>query len=365
MDEKLNIPKRINVGFQHRSGTYTGFLAYIIYWDDKGKLRKETSWENWRHKPGSKYWDGSYKVAGDEVNPKAFDNIPTEGFVLNKGVGGQRHSYGWNARNEYIRVYDPRGFEFEISVANLLFILQESTSTKGKGLEGKFVYAWAGKELVLLPVDSYEYQKSTENISFQAKKITKTDILEGCTYKDSQGRNLVYIGRFIYTEYHYRGYISDSNKKHIFYDLKSNSYYAFNGFTQLKERLTDTPIDNYAELVDSYFKTKNGATITEIVSEKFTPIVINNGYTWSRRYGVKEAKHCFIKNEDNSYSQVFFSEAIEKSDVKYWLKEKIELKNSILVETPIKDSTRYEFQRLNIDFFHIKAKLSNGETVNI
>ena len=51
-NEKLYIPKKINVGFQLRQGTYTGKLAYVIYWDDKGKLRKEASWESWRHKPG-------------------------------------------------------------------------------------------------------------------------------------------------------------------------------------------------------------------------------------------------------------------------------------------------------------------------
>jgi hypothetical protein len=37
----------------------------------------------------------------------------------------------------------PRGFEFEISIPNLLYILQECNSTKG--LDGEFVYAWDGK----------------------------------------------------------------------------------------------------------------------------------------------------------------------------------------------------------------------------
>ena len=50
MENKLFIPDRINVGLQGRRGTYTGKLAYIIYWDKKGVLRKETSWESWRWK---------------------------------------------------------------------------------------------------------------------------------------------------------------------------------------------------------------------------------------------------------------------------------------------------------------------------
>ena len=47
--EWLNIPEKIKVGYQERTGTYTGKLAYVIYYDEKGKLRKETSWQNWRH----------------------------------------------------------------------------------------------------------------------------------------------------------------------------------------------------------------------------------------------------------------------------------------------------------------------------
>lgn len=37
------IPKEITVGFQNREGTYTGKLAYVIYKDENGKLRKEQS----------------------------------------------------------------------------------------------------------------------------------------------------------------------------------------------------------------------------------------------------------------------------------------------------------------------------------
>ena len=100
------IPKKINVGFQKRNDTYTGKLAYVIYYDETGKLRKETSWNGWRDK----------KIPNEE-----FDNVPTEGFVLNKSAGGVEHSYGWDTRKSYCRVYDPRGFEFEIGIENGFF----------------------------------------------------------------------------------------------------------------------------------------------------------------------------------------------------------------------------------------------------
>ena len=162
--EKLYIPKKINVGYNKRSDTYTGKLGYIIYWDDKGKLRKEDSWQSWRDKA---------------IEPNEYENVPTEGFVLNKDVGGTQRSWSWNARREKVRVYDPRGFEFEITIENLLYILAECTSTKGKGLEGKFVYSWAGKELVLLPVDTQEYKKSAGFTDLQGKKIDKKEMVPG------------------------------------------------------------------------------------------------------------------------------------------------------------------------------------------
>jgi hypothetical protein len=42
------IPKKIKVGYQNREDTYTGRLSYIIYYDGKGTLRKEKSWNGWR-----------------------------------------------------------------------------------------------------------------------------------------------------------------------------------------------------------------------------------------------------------------------------------------------------------------------------
>ena len=87
MNSSIFVPKTINVGYQNRSGTYTGKLAYVIYYDEKGKLRKETSWNSWRDD----------KIPNDE-----FENVPMEGFVLNKKAGD--YSTGWDHRHAYCRV---------------------------------------------------------------------------------------------------------------------------------------------------------------------------------------------------------------------------------------------------------------------
>ena len=160
------MPQIINVGYQNRTGTYTGKLAYVIYYDEKGKLRKEASWNGWRDK---------------NIPNEEFDNIPTSGFVLNKKVGD--HSSGWDHRQAYCRVYDPRNFEFEITIENLLYILENANSIKGKGLEGEFVYGWDGKDLVLMPVESPDYKTIAEynKIVHNNESIKAKDLVLGAT----------------------------------------------------------------------------------------------------------------------------------------------------------------------------------------
>jgi hypothetical protein len=248
MKTQLFIPEKIKVGYNKREDTYTKKLAYVIYYDQKGVLRKETSWRGWIE---------------EDMGIDDFDNIPTEGFVLNRGVGGARESYGWNPRNEYIRVFDPRGFEFEISVANLLWLLQECTSIKGKGLVGEFVYSWEGKELVLLPVDTKEYEDCKSFTKLQSGKVSTKDLEPGSIYLDSKQRRLVYLGKYDYYE-HWCSYgdynhnrKTNINKKFIFIDMDVekdgyNRIVPLGGLTSLKERITTKSIDGYAELLSEY-----------------------------------------------------------------------------------------------------------------
>lgn len=251
-NNKLFIPEKIKVGFQKREGTYTGKLAYVIYFDKKGVLRKEKSWNSWRDN----------KIAAQEL-----ENIPTEGFVLNKGVGGARDSWSsWNTRNEYIRVYDPRDFEFEISVSNLLFLLQECSSIKGKGLEGKFVYSWNGTELVLLPAECKEFAESQKYTSLQGKKIKAKDVEEGCLYYHRDGTQLMYLGK------HYANSSENGwypiGQKHVFFkmNLPPNSkdrwgskicqYLFETNFSKIAERSSETFDSGFADRHEEFIKSK-------------------------------------------------------------------------------------------------------------
>lgn len=181
MKSSIFIPKIINVGYQNRSDTYTGKLAYVIYYDEKGKLRKEASWNSWRDK---------------SIPNEEFENVPISGFVLNKKVGD--YSSGWDHRQAYCRVYDPRNFEFEITIENLLYILENANSIKGKGLEGEFIYGWDGKDLVLMPIESPDYKQISEyNRAIHNNETIKAkDLIIGATYLTKDNEEFVYMGKF-------------------------------------------------------------------------------------------------------------------------------------------------------------------------
>jgi len=260
---KMFVPEKIKVGYQKRDDTYTKKLAYVIYFDNKWVLRKEKSWEGWRDK---------------KIKAQEFSNEPMEGFVLNRGGGGARESYSsWDTRNEFIRVYDPRDFEFEISVANLLFILQECSAIKGKGLEGSFVYAWNGTELVLLPVDSAEYVACTEHTARQSKKLVAKEVKAGFSYVMKNGTNVLYLGKYPYsTTDSWKGFTPIGNR-HIFLNLDDpNPKYGSphiidTGFSRLAEAVSPAALPTYPDELDRFKKSKYYG---EIVGFKLVPMEI-------------------------------------------------------------------------------------------
>lgn len=278
--KQLIIPDRIKVGFQNRQGTYTGKLAYVIYYDQKGVLRKQKSWESWRD---------------DKIEPVEFENKPTEGFVLNKGVGGARQSYGWNARNEYIRVYDPRDFEFEISVANLLFILRECDCNKGKGLEGKFVYSWDGTELVLLPEGSEDYRNSKNYTSLQKCGVKAKELIIGASYTTKKQGVLIYLGKL---DYHYVVSVDSYPKtgstgvvkKYVFWNGDNFEFY--DSLKNIAVLQSDAISRDLAKLQEKYYKSENGSPVVEVFLKEAKP---NDNY-YSRHWFCQEDE-CYVEYE--------------------------------------------------------------------
>ena len=192
------------------------------------------------------------------------ENVPTEGFVLNKDAGGVRSSWGWNDRLEKCRVFDPRGFEFEISIPNLLFILQECNSSKGKGLEGEFVYSWSGTELVLLPVQSPEFAECKKFSDRQAKKFSLRDLKVGKDYMGKNNKVYTYMGRMQY--FQGTSALNFYKKSHVFAVKNECSWkkgeYDFVSSAKIAEEIGDCT--NLPEIVEELKKSKHGGEITGV-----------------------------------------------------------------------------------------------------
>jgi len=299
MDDQLYIPAKIKVGFQTREDTYSKKLAYVIYYDSKGKLRKEVSWEGWRDK---------------KIEAQDLDNSPMEGFVLNKKVGGYKSD--WNHRATYTRVFDPRGFEFEISVPNLLYILQETDCTKGKGLIGEFVYAWSGKDLILLPVDCEEYRKSTGYTELQGQKVSARALIAGATYETKQQEKLIYLGKYMW--YDTKSSYSWENEKPIRAGRKKFVFVNDSGkmvdllsISSLAKCASDTPVDNYADLLDKFRGMAESSKIVKLSFGKETGFKLtkptDSYYKDHCKYNDKQINYYVYDERNEEYAKYHVS----------------------------------------------------------
>lgn len=282
MKSTIFIPKNLHVGFQNRSGTYTGKLAYIIYEDEKGVLRKETSWNSWRD---------------DKIEPIVINNEPIEGFVLNKKVGG--YSTGWNHRSTYCRVYHPiHDFEFEITVENLLYILENCSMIKGKGIEGKLVLGWDGKDLLLIPVESPDYKEISEYTNklntAKDKNITNKTLQVNKIYITKNKDRYLYLGKFDYYENGLR-----KGLEHYF--LLGGSIKTFKTISGKFIDFEDNNEFDYAQVMD----------YVESI-EKYSPVDTSKDvYT---RVNVVE----LLKSKDNRKNYEFFTNDKRELNVSYY-----------------------------------------------
>jgi hypothetical protein len=281
MHDKLYIPKTITIGFRKRDDTFTGKLAYVIYTDHTGKLRKEASWNSWR----------DHKIATVTV-----DNAPQQGFTFNKGV--KRDGY-WGSGRSVIRVWDPRDFEFEISVDNLIGILMHADVSK-RDITEPCVFAWNGTELILLPTNSLEYQESTKHTEKQGKKFSAKELTAGFTYslKEDRTTRVVYLGRFPrFTidqvdedgETTRRGYFSrgrrqtlKSNKGHVFINVDSKMIVIKDPSKYIDEVVSEEVHPAFASFVDTYYSSAESQPIAGV---RVNPVVpsddqLQSYYSW-------------------------------------------------------------------------------------
>ena len=263
MKTELYIPKKLRVGFVTRDDTFTKKLAYVIYYDEKNKLRKETSWQSWRdHK----------------IEPVEFANTPVNAHTFNKGV--QRDRYWSSGGRSMIRVYDPRDFEFEVTIDNLMGLLMHSDVSK-RELTQDCVFAWYGTELVLLPTNSIEYQESLKHTAKLNAKFSAKDLQLGHTYirkrPDNPSETLVYLGRHDYhdvesvymhslTPVKPQLFTATKRRRHIFMDPETRAiYHKLEPSTHISSCVDPSVHAKFSFLMDDFSKDAASQDVVDVV----------------------------------------------------------------------------------------------------
>lgn len=314
----LFIPEKLKIGFQKREDTFDGKLSYIIYYDEKGKLRKEKSWNDWRE----------HSLSYLEIENKPFKH-PT----LNKSI--QRNSYHFGSGRNMLRVYDPRGFEYEITTDNLLGIMNYNDVIKNE-LQGEYIYAFDNGNLFLIPVNSEQYKEALKMTESAKTKIRKKDLEPGNTYLTKSGKRCIYIGKYNINkkinEKEYYFYcdllLCSIGKKDIFFVKEEcgEEYYKdvnINTLGTMEGKISDEHLDdlifNYVgsaqekEVKGIYFSEKIdndrrfkilGKKINEstFLFIQYSPIGINE----YERYDYKN--HCTVNNGEYHLSYIFFDQ---------------------------------------------------------
>jgi len=371
---RIFIPKTCRVGFQHRKDTFTGMLAYVIYYDALGKIRKEKSWKGWCHLPGCKHrvWQDGKNEQVDGIEPQDFENVPTSGFVLNKGIRRFNWSHFGSGRS-MIRIYDPRGYEFEVTPENLIGLLMHTDCSR-REIQGELVYAWHGTELMLLPCNSEEYEAAKNFTQLQAKKVGARELKEGLTYVTKSEEHLVYVGRHKW--FAQGGRYEDKPRKgvkcHIFCDLEGKKFRPIKSVpSTIAAVANDQPHDEISNWIDSYLASKPAAEVVEWIKKPLTD------KDWDRNWDHHNTRlNVCMDGTSNRGTPVFVEVSITQYQYghgyygRMWSKQQAQ-KGDLVYHTGAEisqDGTIRHHYRCNdggrvIDkskFFKLQAKMSNG-----
>lgn len=175
----LIIPKHIRTGF--RAQPFQSNLSYTSYYDAYGKLHREKSWKSWCD-PNIPYIDSQ--------------NMPSSGFcVLSNKIGGCTN------RQISIRIKHPLDYEFEISVENLLWLMQY-TSIDKMVIQTPCVIGFNNGRTWLVPITAPEYKECTLQFQMLEKDLTikANALIPGHIYQNAAGKAFVFMGKHtIYT----------------------------------------------------------------------------------------------------------------------------------------------------------------------
>jgi hypothetical protein len=162
-------------------------LGFVSYRDaDTNQIHHKSSMDKWGDKNMLRF---------------SYINEPTTGFRV---VGFVSR---WTTSNKFIRIEDPRGFQFEVSIDNFVDLLRETTIVNAI-IQDKVVYGWDDAGISLYKEGSEKYNEGIDNfVAISEPNISIKDITIGTIVKLKNGRTVQWCGPWYYIEYDWNDYI--------------------------------------------------------------------------------------------------------------------------------------------------------------
>lgn len=165
-------PQNLIVGFRERKDTYTQKLGFITYFYPNGEIAKKSAFYSW---------------SSDDIEKIEIINKPTNGFIINKSI---THNSDFASSNK-IRIYHPEGFEFEISIENLIE-LTNRTNIIAQEIMCDCVIVWKGNNPYLLPTNTKTY-KVLQNKTVEKAFNPNDNISQNYIYSSKKYPKLFWI----------------------------------------------------------------------------------------------------------------------------------------------------------------------------
>lgn len=176
------------VGINHeRDDVTAGPLAFMTPYEDNtaGRKRRE-SVRQWLY---GYYYNPNTKKDESKRETKIVKNIPSTEFRV------VDFADRWSTSNKLARIYDPNGFEVEISIANLIDLMLTTTVDRG-AIKTECVWVREGANNRLMRTDDPLVEQARENMTPQGKpKRVRLDHEIGDIIENSYGQYL-YLGYF-------------------------------------------------------------------------------------------------------------------------------------------------------------------------
>ncbi len=217
MSKQIRFPDRCYVGMITRDTDDLPLAFMTEDGADKAAQKRKTTVDQW---VTSAYAQQNKK----RIPAHSYDNLPMAGFCLGKSI---RRSSNFGSGNVMWRIEDPRGFQLEISSANMATIMDSTVIDRGEILN-TCIWGRDGGNNILVPVSSELYQIAQDNAERLQKSASLRDMKVGNKVVFKNGATGVYLGKmFGLSKNYYRNnennrWMWSEKATHLFYIADNN-----------------------------------------------------------------------------------------------------------------------------------------------